>query len=66
MMGCRAAVPAAARKHRTILADAAAVDDLWGFKSVINVPKAFNPIKLQDQSDGGFSRNERNIAVLGL
>lgn len=41
MMGCRAAVPAAAREHRTILPDAAAVEDLPGFRSVFNVPKAY-------------------------
>ncbi len=36
----RTAKAAAARAHFTILADAAAVDGLSGFRSVTNVPKA--------------------------
>jgi hypothetical protein len=41
MIGCKAAVPPAAIEHLTILADAAAVEDLPGFKSVVRVPQAY-------------------------
>lgn len=41
-MSCNTAKAVAANAQRTILAEAAAVDDLVGFKSVRRVPKAYN------------------------
>lgn len=42
IMSCNTARAVAAKAQRTILAEAEAVDDLVGFKSVRRVPKAYH------------------------
>jgi glutamate racemase len=42
IISCNTASAVAASAQRTMLAEAAAVDDFVGFKSVRRVPKAYN------------------------
>lgn len=64
IINCNTAVPPAARAHRTILAAAAAVDELFGWTSVNRVPRLFKSVSEYYHFMEAMERPTVNIEVI--